>query len=145
MSNFVYNNAKRAFLSGEIDFTGDDYRVLLVMTNTTADSEDDKNFISEFTDLDEYDGASYARQSITGEVVNEDSGNNRAEFDGADSVFSTLGAGTRSAQAAILYKHVNDDDDSVPIAYIDTGGFPFAGSGGDITLQWNVEGILQGA
>jgi hypothetical protein len=144
MANFVYNEIKRALFEAEIDLNAtDDIRVLLVMTNTTADTEDDKDTISAFTTLDEYDGSGYARQALTGEAVAEDAANDRAEFDGGDATFTTLGAGTRSCQAAIVFKHVTNDTDSVPIAYIDTGGFPFAGNGGDVTIQWNAEGILQ--
>jgi hypothetical protein len=143
MANFIYNEAKRAFAEGEIDLGADDIRVLLVMSNTTADTEDDKNTIDGFTTLDEYDGANYARKALANEVVNEDAANDRAEFDADDVTWSALGAGTRQCQAAIVYKHVNDDSDSVPIAFIDTGGFPFDGNGGDVTFQWNAEGIVQ--
>jgi len=143
MANFIFNEAKRALAAGELDLDTDDLRLMLVMTNTTADTEDDVNFVGSFTTLDEYDGASYARQAIAGKVINEDAANNRAELDGTDTVFTSLGAGTRQAQAAVLYKHVTNDADSVPIAYFDTGGFPFDGTGSNVTVQWNAEGILQ--
>lgn len=145
MANFVYNEAKRAIAAGEMNFAeaGIDMRVILVMTNTTCDTEDDVNFIDDWTTLDEYDGASYARQAIGTQVINEDVANNRAEIDGVDVTFTSLGVGTRQAQAAIIYKHVTNDADSVPICFIDTGGFPFDGNGGDVTIQWNAEGILQ--
>jgi len=144
MANFIYNEAKRAILAGEIDFNApDDFRVALVMSNTTADTQDDTNLMNGFTTLDEYDGSGYARQALTGEVINEDVANNRAEFDANDVTFSSLGAGTRQAVGMILFKHVTNDTDSVPIAYIDTGGFPFDGNGGDVTIQWNAEGIIQ--
>ncbi len=145
MANFVYNEAKRAILRGEIDLQADDIRVLLVMSNTTADTEDDVNTISGFTTLDEYDGANYARQALANEAVNEDAANDRAEFDADDATCSALGAGTRQCQAAIVYKHVTGDADSVPILFVDQGGFPFSGNGGDVQLQWNAEGILQAA
>lgn len=143
MANFVYNEAKNQILTGGIDFASDDIRVLLVMSNTTAGAEDDKDTISGFTTLDEYDGANYSRQALANEAVNEKAANDRAEFDGDDVTFSSLGAGTRQCQAAIVYKHVTNDSDSIPIAYIDTGGFPFDGNGGDVTIQWNADGIVQ--
>lgn len=143
MAIFVYNEAKRALAEGEIDFVNDDIRVLMVMTNTTADTEDDANTISGFTTLDECDGANYARKALANQAVNEDAPNNRAEFDADDVVWTALGAGTRNNQAAVVYKHVTNDTDSVPIAYFDGGGFPFNGNGGNVTLQWNAEGIVQ--
>jgi hypothetical protein len=146
MADFVYNEAKRAIAEGEIDFGsgGSDLRVLLVMTNTTADTEDDKNTFAGFTTLDEFDGANYTTGGLAlqSEAVNEDAANNRAEFDAADITFSGIGAGTRNIQAAILYKWTTNVNSSMPIAYIDSGGFPIAANGGDLTMQWNAEGIL---
>ena len=145
MANFIYNEAKRALAEGEIDFGtgGTDLRVMLVMTNTTADTEFNVNTISGFTTLDEMDGANYARIALSGEVVNEDVANNRAEFDASDVTWTSLGAGTRQVQALILYKHVGADSSNVPIAFIDTGGFPFSANGGNVTIQWNADGIVQ--
>jgi hypothetical protein len=121
----------------------DDIRVLLVMTNTTADTEEDVDTISAFGTLDEYDGAAYARQQIANQATVEDEANDRGEFDGDDVTFATLGVGTRQCQAALVYHHVTNDADSVPIAYIDQGGFPFDGNGGNVTITWNAEGIIQ--
>ena len=143
MANFIYTHAKAALLNGDIDFAADDIRVLLVMTNTTVDTEVDVDTISAFTTLDEMDGANYARKALANEAVTEDEANDRGEFDADDVTWSALGAGTRNVQAAVVFKHVTDDTDSVPIAYIDTGGFPFAASGADVTIQWNAEGIVQ--
>ena len=44
---------------------------------------------------------------------------------------------------ALLYIHVTDDTDSIPAAWIDTGGFPFDGTGANNTIQWNALGIVQ--
>ena len=143
MANFIYTFAKAALLNGDIDFAADDIRVLLVMTDTTVDTEKDVDDIDEFTTLDEMDGANYVRKALANEAVTEDEANDRGEFDADDVTWSALGAGTRNVQAAVVFKHVTDDTDSVPIAYIDTGGFPFAASGADVTIQWNAEGIVQ--
>ena len=143
MASFVYTPAKTKLLNGDLDFATQDFRVLLVMSNTTADTDQDAEFISSIGTLDEYDGANYARQAIGGEAVNEDAANNRAEFDGNDIQFATLGAGTRQAVGMVLYLHVTNDADSPVIAYIDSGGFPFSGNGGNVDVAWNAEGILQ--
>jgi len=113
------------------------------MSNTTADTEQDTDFIDQLGTLDEHDGANYARKELANEAVAVDDANNRGEFDADDVTWTALGVGTRQAVGAVVYKHVNDDTDSVLIAYIDTGGFPFDASGGDVTIQWNAEGILQ--
>ena len=149
MANFVYTRAKTNLAKGLLNLHtgGDDIRVMLLMTDTTADTQEDVATISAFTTLDEMDGSGYTRQALANEVVNEDAANNRAEFDADNAEFGSVGAGTRSVAAALLYKHVTNDTDSIPIAYIDTVSsgptFPFAGNGSTITLVWNAEGILQ--
>ena len=141
MANFIYEKALTKIALGDIHFDTDDIRVLLVGTITTADTETEVEFISGFTTLDEFTDASYARKTLTTKAVNEDLANNRAEFD-ADNVTWTALTGD-TAQAAIVYKFVTNDADSIPIAYIDTGGFPQTPAGADLTINWNAEGIIQ--
>lgn len=141
MASFVYTPAKTALLSGTLDFTADDIRLLLVDSTTTADTEQDIQFVGGLATLGELSGTGYVRKALASEAVNEDAGNNRAEFDAVDVTWTGIDAGT--AAAAVLYKHVTNDADSPLIAYIDTGGFPFVTNGGDFTIQWNAEGILQ--
>lgn len=143
MASLAYTYAKAKLLSGDIDLNADDIRILMVMSNTTCDTEEDKVFIDDFTTLDECDGANYVRKALADEAVAADEANDRGEFDATDVVFTALGVGTRQNVGIVVYKHVNDDTDSIPIAYIDTGGFPFDGNGGNVTVQWNAEGILQ--
>lgn len=143
MASFAYNEAKRALLQGEIDLATDDIRVILVMSNTTADTEQDVNTISGITTLDECDGANYARKSLANEAVSEGAG--KAIFDADDSVWSALGtSGTgRQVVAALVYKHVTNDADSVPLCYLDGTGFPFDGAAADVTVSWHaVNGLL---
>lgn len=142
MANFVYTNAARALIAGEIDLdeVGNDIRVALVMTNTTADTEKDKALMNAFTTLDEYGGANYVRKALAAQATAADNPNLRGEFDATDVTWTALGAGVRACQAALIYKHVTNDADSIPIALIDAS---FTGNGGDVTLQWNAEGIIQ--
>lgn len=144
--SFVYNEAKRAFAEGEIDLGADDIRCILVMSDTTFDTEDDIDTLAGASTPDYYDGANHDStnaHALAGEVVNEDAPNNRAEFDATDLVFSALGVGTRQAIGMVVLKWITNLGLSLPIAYINTGGFPFDGNGGDVTFQWNAEGILQ--
>lgn len=140
MANFAYTEAKSKILNGDIDFAVDDIRVLLVDSSTSADTEEDVTTINGFATLGELSDASYARKALANEVVNKDNPNDRAEFDADDVVWSSINAGT--AAAAIIYKHVTNDTDSIPLFYIDSN-FPFVTNGGDFTLQWNAEGIAQ--
>ena len=147
MASFVYDNAKEQFMLGNFDLSSDDIRIILCMSNTTADTETDKSTIvgggGPFTTLDECDGGNYARKVLASESVTEDNPNNRAEFDADNITWSSLGVGTRQNVGLLVYKFVSDDTDSIPIAWIDTGGFPFDASGGDVTITWDAEGIIQ--
>lgn len=143
MANFAFTEAKRALLAGELNLATNDIRVLIVMTNTTADTEEDVATLAGFTTLDEADGSGYAREQLgSGAQVTADNANNRGEFDASDITFPSLVQGTRQFQALIVYQHNNGDTDHMPIAYIDDG-FPLWGNGADLTVQWNAQGILQ--
>jgi len=146
MANFMYMYAKAKIMSGAIDLDTDDIRVRMVMTNTTCDTETDKQFMSGatgFTTIDVADGANYVDKALAGEAVTCDTVNNRGEFDATDVTWTALGVGTRQYQGLVVYKFVTGDADSIPIYWIDSGGFPFWGNGGNVTAQWNAEGIGQ--
>lgn len=64
-------------------------------------------------------------------------------LDGADVTFTAVSGAT--AEAIILYIDTGTAGTSRLVAYIDTGatGLPVTPNGGDITIQWNVSGIIQ--
>lgn len=145
MANFVYTRAKTNLLKGDLDFDApDDIRVMMVMTNTTADTDEDAATLSAIGTLDEMDGANYSAYgaALAAEAVSEDTANDRGEFDATDLTFSSIGAGTRQVAGFVVYLFVTDQTDSVPICWIDDD-CPFTANGSDIKLQWNAEGILQ--
>ena len=144
MASQIYNEFKRANAAGEIDLNADDIRVALLMTNTTADTENDGMInLNDFTTLDEMDGAGYSRQALVSEAVIKDDPNDRAEFDADDAVFSGMSNGTREIAGALIYKHVDGTDANDLV--IACSEFPSTVNpgGGDVTVQWNAEGILQ--
>lgn len=145
--SFAYNEAKRAFFAGEINLASDDIRVMLVMSDTTCDTEDDADTFAGFTTIDELSATGYTTNGValTGEAIGEDSPNDRAEFTANNASWTGLADGVRQVVAAILYKWNTTQADSEPLAYIDDGaaGFPFDGGDADVTIQWNAEGILQ--
>lgn len=146
MASFAYNKFKTRLLKGDVDLDEglDDVRVLLVSAITTADTEDDTEFIAGFTTLDEVVATGYARQALANQLVNEDLANNRAEFDADDAAFGALGNGANDTiDGAVVFKFVTNDADSPVMCHIDTGGFPKTTNGGTFTVQWNAEGILQ--
>lgn len=142
MASRVFNNAKARTASGDMDLNSDDMRVVLCMTNTTTDTENDAIVnTSNFTTLDEMDGANYARQALVNEAVVVDDANDRAEFDADDVTINSLGNGTRQIQTILIHEHIVNDAGSFPfcvhdITTINPGGANF-------TIQWNAEGIAQ--
>ena len=148
MANFCYSEYKHQLLLGSINHSSADIRVALLMTNTTANTEQDKTTVgggTGFTTIDEYDGSGYTSpgQALANKAVTQDATNHRGVFDADDLTWTALGAGTRQCKAALIYKFVTNLNSSLPMAYIDTGGFPFAGNGSNVTLQWNAAGIIQ--
>lgn len=149
MASVVYNAFKVASAKAEIDLDGDTIWAALVMSNTTAGSEnDDITNMDDFAALDECDGANYVRKKLTNKVVNQDNTNDRAEFDADDITWSDLGNGTRQIVGVVLYVDADDDGDPADdasnpvIAYIEFAS-PVNPGGGDFTVIWDAEGILQ--
>lgn len=132
-------------MNGSIDLDTSTLKAALLMTNTTADTED-VQYLSGFTTLDEMDGTGYARVTLTGGTVSGDTTNHRGEVTFSDIRFSGVGAGTRQVQGVLIYKHVGADSANVPIAYLDgdsAGVLPFTANGGDIVIASPAEGLLR--
>ena len=153
MASFVYNKAAEEMWDGTIDLVNDTIKVMLVTSSYTADKDDlvvDAAGANDPVDH-ELTGTGYTagwgnsgRKTIGGtKTIAADNANDRAEFDSsADITWSGIDAGT--AAAAIIIKEGGaNDTTSRLIAYIDSGGFPVVTNGGDLTIQWNAEGILQ--
>jgi len=142
MADYIY---ERAVKYGPAALAAMDLRAILVMSNSTADTETEAEFVDDFTTLDEYDGSAYARVALAAETSELDLTNNRVEFKFDPIVFATLGVGTRQAIGIIIIKFVTDDTDSEPIFHLDEGGFPFDGNGENFTYTRHAEGVAQWA
>ena len=152
MANIVYNRAKKELLDGTLDLVSDVIQIMLVTASYVANANDD--FVDEAGANDPIDheltGTGYAagyagagRKTLAAKAFAEDDPNNRGEFDDtADITWTAINAGTAAA-AVLIKKGSADDTTGLLIAYIDQGGFPVVTNGGDLTIQWNAEGILQ--
>ena len=67
----------------------------------------------------------------------------RSIFSASNVTFTALGTTALQVAAIVLFKFVTSFSASLPVAYIDTGGFPITTNGGDIAIQWNAAGIIQ--
>lgn len=145
MASVVYNKALQQIAAGVYDLDGDDIRARLVMTDTTCDTENDGiEQLVDFTAIDVADATGYSDIDMDGLAVNLDDGNNRAEFDANDLVFSGLsGNATRDYQGVLLYKRVDGTNtNDLAIAFIDfTADVPKEAT--QVTVPWDEQGILQ--
>lgn len=149
MAVLTYNQGRTDIGDGTIDFLTQTIKIMLVTSSYVANKND--QFVEEgANDANEHElsGTGYTagfagsgRKTLATKAVNKDDPNDRDEWDADDITWTGIDAGT--AAAAIMYFHNTADTDSVLIAYIDSGGFPIVTNGGDLTIQWNVEGILQ--
>jgi hypothetical protein len=150
MASFVYNTAAGDMWQDVVDLLNDVIKVGLSTSVHTVDRDDD--FLDDGTASDfssgELTGTGYAagfggagRKTLASKTITVDKTNDRAEFDAADLTWTAINAGT-AAQATVL-KEITNDPASKLIANIDTGGFPVVTNGGDLTITWNAEGILQ--
>jgi len=143
-----FNQAKKDVMDGTINLDTDTLKVMLVDSGYTFNPDDD--FISSGAGTpggEELSGTGYVagfgnsgRKTLTTTTVTADDANNRGELDADNVTWTAINAGT--AAAAIIIKEVTNDAASRLIAYVDTGGFPLTTNGGDLTIQWNAEGIL---
>lgn len=142
----VYTPAKyQLLLSGLASFASGDFRLIAVMANSTADTDEDVEFVAGIATLDEFDGSGYTRPVLASKTVTQDAPNDLAYFDAADVNFAALGPGTRQIKGFILYQHVTNDADSRVIAYLDGSILPANGNGGSFTVAWDTAGILKAA
>ena len=145
MASRIYNEALRAIAAGEYDLNAADIRAKLLMTDTTADTQNDGVVVvSDITTLDLCNATGYADIDMASLAVNKDDPNDRAEFAAANLVYSGLsGDGTRDYQGVLLYVYVdgNPANDKV-IAFIDfTADIPKAAT--QVTMPWDAQGIIQ--
>ncbi len=137
--SFVYTKALGLLSTATL--TGD-VRAALVMSNTTADTDEDAEFIADIGTLDQYDGSGYARVALSAEAWAAVLATDRFKFSADPIVFATLGVGTRQCVGLLLYLHVTNDADSKPLIYIDGTGFPFDGNGANVTFTPHADGVM---
>ena len=101
MANLAYTYGKLG-IGGAINLSTDDLRMLLVMSNTTCGTQEDVQYVSGFTTLDECNGANYVRKTLAGESWAVDLVNNRGELQFTAPVWAALGNGTRALVGAVL-------------------------------------------
>lgn len=126
MANALYGLGRQAFLDGDLDWTAQDIRVILVDTADYTVAIDTHDF------LDDIPVA--ARVATSGAFTSKTS--TLGVADAADVVFTSV-TGDQS-EALVIYQHTGVESTSRLIAYIDTAvGLPITPNGGNITTAWD--------
>jgi len=92
-------------------------------------------------------GSGYSRQDLANVTITQDDTDDEAVLDADDTVFAGLDGAT--IQGVIVYRQVGGDDttagDDEIVALIDdadAADLPIPTNGGDITIAWDAEGVL---
>lgn len=130
--NALYDEGRRRFLEGDIDWINQNIAVALVDVNDyTVDLAND-DFLSDVPI-----GARIATST------NLSSKTSTAGVADADDATFALVTGD-DVTAAVIFQNSGLDTTSPLIAYLDTvAGFPFTPNGGNIVLQWSASGIFK--
>lgn len=145
----IYNSTKVKLINGSIDLDTDTIRVALVSNTTSYTPDvDNETFVSDVLDggttATEFSGSGYSRQTLANTSVTQDNTDDEGVFDADDTTFSGIDGDT--IQSVLVYKQVGGDDttpgDDPLIANVTSSDFPLTANGGDVTISWNAEGIL---
>lgn len=141
-SVFYYHGL--AELAGSADWTADTIKVALLMSNTTAGSDTNAQYVTDIGTLDECDDTGgYGRVTLSTVSIERDSANARAEGQADDISFTSLnGDASRDYVGVLIYKEVTDDTDSPVLNYVqfDTS---VTASATQVDVPWDAEGIWQ--
>ena len=126
MANALYDKGRDSFLNGDIDYTADTIKLILIDAADYTVNLATHQFHSEVAA-----GARVATATIAGKSTAA------GVADANDTVFSSV-SGDES-EALIIFKDTGVEATSNLIAYIDTAsaGLPVTPNGGDITVTWD--------
>lgn len=137
MANQIADNATELLLNGDIDFTNDTIKILLVDATFSWDPATDV-YVGDIATLGELTGVGYERKTLASKTVTQGAG--MTTFDAASPVWSSIASG-ETIHGAVVYKHVNDDTDSPIIAFLDVTNTPTNGQ--QVTFDFASTGIVR--
>lgn len=139
MASQIYNSYKLKLMdsSTKISHAVDTLKVALV-TSTYTPNIDSHDFFDDITNEVVGTGYTAGGATLASPTATQDSTDDEAVFDAADTTWTTS---SLTARAAILYKSTGTASTSPLIAYIDFGA-DFTTVTGTLTITWASEGIL---
>jgi hypothetical protein len=142
MANGVFNISK----GFDWDWVADDPRVMLLKVAQADATLEDHDTISAILGAanTEADFTNYARTALTGEAISIDDTNNRSEMDANNVTWSSAGgASNNTLVKLIVYLEGGGTDGTrIPVSHHD---FAITTNGGDLTAQFDAQGIIQGS
>jgi hypothetical protein len=125
MANALFDKGRESFLKGEIDWSTDTIKAVLVDTGTYTVDLVNHQFYSDLTGVVGSASAAFTTKTTTAGVAD------------ADNLTFTAVSGA-TAEALVIYQDTGTTTTSRLIAYIDTAtGLPVTPNGGDITVSWD--------
>ena len=141
MASAIYNSYKLKLIdsSTKINMSngGNTLKVALVTSSYTVNI-DSHDFFDDITNEVSGTGYTAGGATLASQSTAQDSTDDEAVFDAADTTWTTS---TITARAAILYKDTGTPSTSPLIAYIDFGA-DYTTVGGTLQITWAAEGIL---
>ncbi len=126
MTNALYDLGREGFLASDIDWDGDNIKVVAV--------DADDYTVNLGTDNDLADIAAGARVSTSGNLAGKSVTAGVADADD----ISLISVSGDTFEALVIYQDTGTPATSRLIAYIDTGsGLPLAPNGGDVDIAWD--------
>lgn len=131
MANALYAKGRESFLKGEISWSADNIKTVLVDTATYTVDLANHQFLSDIPAGERVaTSANLTAKTTTAGTA-----------DAADVTFASV-TGDQS-EALVVYQDTGVEGTSRLIAYIDTAsGLPVTPNGGDISVQWDAAGIF---
>ena len=120
MASNIFQIALVGTFENTIDWETDNLDALLLMTNTTADTDIDADTVDGITTLDESDATDYAHEDITTPAVSVDDTDDEMVWTSDNWVWSGLGGdATRDYQGALIVKYVDGGTGDIPLFFSD--------------------------
>jgi len=145
MTAFAYSPITELLATAALDLSSADIRVIALMSDTTADTDEDAVNIDDITTLDEFDGVGYSELDLASITVTLVPGSDRAQVDAADGTFgATVAAGTRYITAILYYVYIDGTAaNDIPLVFDDTSPtFPLQADGGPLNISLDPTGFL---
>jgi len=138
MASVFFNNAKKYFANGAVDWDTDTIKCMLT-TSSYSPNIDTHDFRDDVTNEVSGTGYSAGGTALANKTVTADTTNDRAVLDADDTSWATA---TITARYAVLYKSRGGASSADElIAAIDFGS-DIASTGGTFLITWSSNGIL---